>query len=159
MAGELFKTLTGVKMEHIAYKGGAPAMTELVGGNIQLIFATVSTSVPYLKSGRIRPIAVTSAKRSALFPDLPPVAEAGVSGFAVDNWYSYLGPKGMSKEVVARLHRDINRALQMEDVGKRLENFGIFPFVLPTPEAFAEYLQSEVAKYARIVKTAGISAD
>ena len=86
MAGELVKSMTGINMQHIAYKGGAPAMTELVGGNIQLIFATVSTAVPYLKSGRIRPIAVTSEKRAPLFPDLPTVAEGGLPGFAVDNW-------------------------------------------------------------------------
>jgi len=159
MAGELFKTMTGVKMEHIAYKGGAPAMTELVGGNIQLIFATVSTSVPFLKTGRIRPIAVTSEKRVALLPDLPTVAEAGLPGFAVDNWYSYLGPVGMPKPIVAKLHQDLSRALQMPDVVKRLETFGIFPFVLPTPEAFGDYLRTEITKYARIAKLANITAD
>jgi tripartite-type tricarboxylate transporter receptor subunit TctC len=159
LAGELFKTLTGVKMEHVAYKGGAPAMTELLGGNIDLIFATVSTAIPYTKSGRIRPIAVTSEKRVALFSEIPTVAEAGVPGFAVDNWYCFFGPRGMSKAIAAKLHMDLNRAFENPDVVKRLEGLGIFPFLLPTPDACAAYLRSEITKYARIVKEAGISTD
>jgi tripartite-type tricarboxylate transporter receptor subunit TctC len=159
LAGELFKTLTGVKMEHVAYKGGAPAMTELLGGNIDLIFATVSTAIPYTKSGRIRALAVTSEKRVALFSEIPTVAEAGVPGFAVDNWYCFFGPRGMSKAIAAKLHMDLNRAFENVDVVKRLEGLGIFPFLLPTPDAFASYLRSEIAKYARIVKEAGIPTD
>jgi tripartite-type tricarboxylate transporter receptor subunit TctC len=159
LAGELFKTLTGVKMEHVAYKGGAPAMTELLGGNIELIFATVSTAVPYMKSGRIRPIAVTSEKRVALFSEIPTVAEAGVPGFAVDNWYCFLGPRGMAKTIAIKLHTDFNRVFENAEVVKRLEGLGIFPFLLPTPDAFAAYLRSEIAKYARIVKEAGIPTD
>ena len=95
LAGELFNTLAGVKMQHVPYKGGAPAMVDLVGGNIQLIFATVSTAVASVKAGRIRPIAVTTANRVDLFPDLPTVAEAGVPGFTVDNWYGFVGPRGL----------------------------------------------------------------
>ena len=159
MAGELFKSMTGARMEHVAYKGGAPAMTELVGGNIEIIFATVSTAVPYLKSGRIRPIAVTSEKRVSMFPDLPTVAEAGVPGFAVDNWYAFLGPKGLPKPIVDKLHKDLSAALQAPEVIKRLEPMGIFPFTLPSAEAFGAYLKAETDKYARIVKAAGIKAD
>jgi tripartite-type tricarboxylate transporter receptor subunit TctC len=159
LAGELFKTLTGVKMEHVAYKGGAPAMTELLGGNIELIFATVSTAVTYIKSGRVRPIAVTSEKRVSLFPDVPTVAEAGVPGFAVDNWYCFFGPRGMSKPLAARLHKDLNRVFELPEVTTRLEGFGIFPFLLPTPEAFGDYLRSEITKYGRIVKAAGIPVE
>jgi tripartite-type tricarboxylate transporter receptor subunit TctC len=159
LAGELFKTLTGVKMEHVAYKGGAPAMTELLGGNIELIFATVSTAVTYIKSGRVRPIAVTSEKRVSLFADVPTVSEAGVPGFAVDNWYCFFGPRGMSKPLAARLHKDLNRVFELPEVTTRLEGFGIFPFLLPTPEAFGDYLRSEIIKYGRIVKAAGIPVE
>lgn len=159
LAGEIFKSLAGVQMQHVAYKGGAPAMTELIGGNIELIFSTVSTAITFIKAGRIRPIAVTSANRVALFPDIPTVAEAGLPGFVVDNWYCILGPGGMPKPIVYRLHREFNRALAQPDVGKRLESFGIFPFPLPTPEAFGDYIKSEIAKYARVVKDAGIRAD
>ena len=159
MAGELFKTMTGVKMEHVAYKGGAPAMTELIGGNIELIFATVSTAVPYMKNGRLRTIAVTSEKRASTLPDLPTIAESGVPGFAVDNWYAFLGPQGMPKAITDKLHGDINRAFGHAEVVKRLEGFGIFPFLLPTSDAFRTYLEAEIAKYRRIVRTAGITAD
>jgi tripartite-type tricarboxylate transporter receptor subunit TctC len=159
MAGEIFKSMTGVKMQHIAYKGGAPAMTELLGGNIELIFSTVSTAVNFIKSGRIRPIAVTSAKRVSLYPDIPTVAESGLPGFVVDNWYSILGPRGIPKPIVDRLHREYNQALSQPDVAKRLEGFGIFPFPLPTAEAFGDYIKSEMAKYARVVKEAGIRVD
>lgn len=159
LAGEIFKSMTGVQMQHIVYKGGAPAMTELLGGNIELIFSTVSTAVTFIKAGRVRPIAVTSAKRVSLYPDIPTVAEAGLPGFVVDNWYSILGPRGMPKPIVDRLHREYNRALGQPDVAKRLEAFGIFPFPLPTPEAFGDYIKSEIAKYARVVKEAGIRVD
>ena len=159
LAAEIFKSMAGVEMQHILYKGGAPAMTELVGGNIELIFSTVSTAVTFIQAGRVRPVAVTSAKRVALFPDIPTVAEAGLPGFVVDNWYCVLGPRGMPKAIVDRLHREYNRALAQPDVGKRLESFGIFPFPLPTPEAFGDYIKSETAKYARVVKEAGIRID
>jgi tripartite-type tricarboxylate transporter receptor subunit TctC len=156
LAGAMFNTLAGVHMQHVAYRGGAPAMAELIGGNIDLIFATVSTAVSFIKAGKIRPLAMTSAKRVALFPDLPTVAEAGVPGFAVDNWYCFLGPRGMPKDIVNRLHRELNRALEQPDVVQKLAGFGIVPFLLPTPEAFGEYEKSEIAKYAKVVKDAGI---
>lgn len=159
LAGEILKSMTGVQMQHIAYKGGAPAMTELLGGNIQLIFSTVSTAVTFIAAGRIRAVAVTSAKRVALYPDIPTVAESGLPGFVVDNWYCILGPRGMPKPIVDRLHKEYNRALAQPDVGKRLESFGIFPFPLPTAEAFGDYIKSETAKYARVVKEAGIRVD
>ena len=159
LAGELFNTLAGVRMQHIPYKGGAPAMVDLVGGNIQLIFATVSTAVTAVKAGRIRPLAVTTANRVALFPELPTVAEAGVPGFAVDNWYGFVGPQGIPRHIVQKLHREINRALEAPDVKARLEGLGILPFLLPTPEAFGEYIQSEIRKYARVVKDSGARVD
>lgn len=159
LAAELFNTMVGVKMQHIAYKGGAPAMTALLGNNIHLIFSTVSTAISFIKANRIRAIAVTSAKRVSLFPDLPTVAEAGLPGFAVDNWYCFLGPKGMPKPIVARLHRDLNRALDDPEVKQRLEGYGIFPFPLPTPEAFGDYVKSEINKYAKLIAEAGIKAN
>jgi tripartite-type tricarboxylate transporter receptor subunit TctC len=159
LAGEIFKSMAGVRMQHVAYRGGAPAMTELLGGNIDLIFSTVSTAVSFIKAGRIRPIAVTSAKRSVLYPDIPTVAESGLPGFVVDNWYCFLGPRGMPKPIVYRLHDELDRALAQPEVVKLLEGYGIFPFPLPTPEAFGDYMKSEIAKYARVVKEAGIHVD
>jgi len=159
LAGELFNTLAGVKMQHVPYKGGAPAMIDLVGGNIQLIFATVSTALAGMKANRIRPLAVTSARRVEQFADLPTVAESGVPGFAVDNWYGFQAPRGVPKAIVAKLHAEINRILTMPDVTERLAGVGIFPFTLPTPEAYGEYIKTEIRKYEKVVKDAGVRAD
>ncbi len=159
LAGELFNTLAGVKMQHVPYKGGAPAMIDLVGGNIQLIFATVSTALPSMKAGRIRPLAVTFAKRVEQFADIPTVAEAGVPGFSVDNWYGFQAPRGTPKPIVAKLHTEINRIMTMADVTERLAGVGIFPFTLPTPEAYGDYIKSEIKKYAKVVKDAGVKAE
>jgi tripartite-type tricarboxylate transporter receptor subunit TctC len=159
LAGELFNTMAGVKMSHVPYKGGAPAMIDLVGGNLQLIFATMSTALTQIKANRIRAVAVTSAKRIEQFPELPTVSESGLPGFVVDNWYGTLAPRGTPKAIVNRLHAEINRALGMNDVKERLAVLGIYPFTAPTPEAFGDYIKSEVAKYAQLVKSAGIRAD
>ncbi len=159
LAGELFSTLAGVKMQHVPYKGGAPAMIDLVGGNIQLIFATVSTALASMKAGRIRPLAITFAKRVGEFPDLPTIAEAGVPGFAVDNWYGFQAPRGTPKAIVTQLHSGINRALELPDVRERLAGLGIFPFTLPTPEAYGAYIKSEIAKYAKVIKASGVRID
>src|SRR4029434_2408018 len=113
-------------MLHVPYKGGAPAMIELVGGNIQLIFATVSTALASMKAGRIRPLAITFAKRVDEFPDLPTIAESGVPGFAVDNWYGFQAPRGTPKPIVTKLHAEINRVLGMADVKERLRPPGVF---------------------------------
>ena len=155
LAGQLFNTLAGVNMHHVPYKGGAPAMIDLLAGNIQLIFATVSTSITSVRAGKVRAIAVTSAQRVEMFPDIPTVAEAGVAGFAVDNWYGFIGPRGIPKSIVNKLHSEINRSLTLPDVKTRLEAFGIFPFLLPSPEAFADYIKLEIAKYAQVVKASG----
>jgi len=159
LAGELFNTLAGVKMIHVPYKGGAPAMIDLLNGSLQLIFATVSTSIVHIKAGRIRALAVTSGKRVEQFSDWPTVAEAGVPGFAVENWYGVMAPRGTPKPIVARLHAEVNRALEMPDVKERLAGVGIFPFVAPTPEAFGDYIRSEIRKYSKVVQASGVRAD
>ena len=159
LAGELFSTMAGVKMLHVPYKGGAPAMIDLVGGNIQLIFATMSTALASLKGNRIRALAVTFEKRVGDFPDIPTVAESGVPGFAVDNWYGFQAPRGTPKPVVAKLHAEVNRIMTMADVKERLAGLGIYPFTLPSPDAYGEYIRAEIRKYAKVVKDAGVKAD
>lgn len=159
LAGELFSVMANVTMQHIPYKGGAPAMIDLLAGNIQLIFATVSTSVMHVKAGKIRPIAMTSARRAELFPEIPTIAESGVPGFAVDNWYGFIAPRATPAARVARLHHEINRSFEMQDVRNRLGMLGIVPFLLPTPEAFGDYIRSEINKYAKVLRDAGISGD
>jgi len=159
LAGEIFSTLTGVKMQHVPYKGGAPAMIDLFSGNIQLISATLSTSIMHVKAGKIRPIAMTSARRWDQLPEIPTVAEAGVPGFAVDNWYGFVTARGTPAARVAVLHREINRSLDLPDVKSRLATLGIVPFLLPTPEAFGDYIRAELKKYGKVVADAGIRGD
>jgi tripartite-type tricarboxylate transporter receptor subunit TctC len=159
LAGELFSMMAGVRMQHVPYKGGGPAMTDLVGGNLQLIFATVSTAASHMKSGKIRTIANTSAARSDLFPDLPTVAESGLPGFAIDNWYSFIAPAGTPAPIIDTLNVEIARALSLPDVKDRLHVLGIVPFTTARPAEFAQYLRDEIAKYAKLVKAVGIKPE
>jgi len=153
LAGELFNKLAGVKMQHVPYKGGAPAILDLVGRNIQLIFATVSTAVAHMKSGRIRTLGVTTAKRAPLLPDVPAIAET-VPGFEVDNWYGILAPRGTPRPIVDRLFREIRRTLDLPDVNERFAAVAISPTPSASPEEFGRYIGTEIAKYASFVKGA-----
>jgi tripartite-type tricarboxylate transporter receptor subunit TctC len=146
-------------MVHVPYKGGAPAMLDLLAGNLQCIFATVSTAITYVKAGRIRPLAVTSAKRAEQFPDIPTIAESGVPGYTVDNWYGFFAPRGTPKPIITKLHAEINRILLLPDVKERLAGLGIFAFLLPTPEAFGGYIEDEIKQYAKVVKDSGSRID
>ena len=160
LSGVIFSRMAGVTtLQHIPYKGGAPAMIDLLAGNIQLIFATVSTAITHIKTGKIRPLGMTSATRSEYFPDIPTIAESGLPGFAVDNWYGIVGPAGMPRALTAGLHRDIGAALQQADVKERLAALGIVAFTTATPEAFGDYIKAEVDRYAKVVKEAGITAE
>ncbi|MBC7781863.1 MAG: tripartite tricarboxylate transporter substrate binding protein [Proteobacteria bacterium] len=159
LAGALFSMMAGVRMQHVPYKGGGPAMTDLVGGNLQLIFATVSTAAPHMKSGKVRTIANTSATRSEQFADLPTISESGLPGFAIDNWYAYIAPAGTPKPIVDTLNVEITRALTLTEVKERLHVLGIVPFVTDTPEEFRTYLRAEIQKYAKLVKAVGIEPE
>ncbi len=158
LAGELFNLLTGTKMVHVAYKGGAPAIIDLVAGNVQVIFSTVSTAFGQIKSGRIRALAMTGTKRFVLMPELPTIAQAGVPGFAVNNWYGVFVPAGTPREIVARLNAEIVKILQTPDAKQRLLDSGI-EATSSTPEQFAAYIQAETKKWAKVVKDANIKVD
>jgi len=158
LAGELFSTMAGVHMVHVPYKGGAPAMVALLSGQIQLIFSSAPTAVPQVKAGKIRGLAVTTAKRSAVLPDLPTVAEAGLPGFEADNWYGIVTVTKTPRAVVERLHAEIVRALQAPDVTQLLLNQGL-EVRTSTPEEFGAYMKSEFEKWAKVIKDAGLMAN
>ena len=158
LAAELFSTMAGVKMVHVPYKGGAPAMVDLLAGQIQLIFSSAPTAVPQVKAGKIRGLAVTTAKRSTVLPDLPTVAESGLPGFEADNWYGIVTVMKTPRPVVERLHAEIVKALHAPDVKQILFNSGM-EVRTSTPEAFGAYMKSEFEKWAKVIKDAGIVAN
>jgi tripartite-type tricarboxylate transporter receptor subunit TctC len=158
LAGELFKSLTGVNMVHVPYKGGAPAMLDLMAGQVQTVFSTVSTAIGAIKGGKVRAIAMTGEKRFELMPELPTIAEAGVPGFEMRNWYGVFVPAGTPREIVARLNAELAKVLQMADVKSKLLESGI-EALYSTPEQFAAYIQSETQRWAKVVKASGARAE
>ena len=158
LAGELFKTLTGVNMVHVPYKGGAPAMLDLMAGQVQTVFSTVSTAIGAIKGGKVRAIAMTGDKRFELMPELPTIAEAGVPTFEVRNWSGVFVPAATPKEIVARLNSELVKILQLPDVKSKLLESGI-EALHSTPEQFAAYIQSETRRWAKVVKDSGARAE
>jgi len=154
MTAELFAMLTGVKIEHIPYKGGTPAMTDLISGQIDFMFTPAPNAIAFVKSGKIRGIAVTSLKRSSALPELPTMDESGLKGFELLGWIGLLGPAGTPREIVDRLNADINKMLA-GDIRPRLTDLGL-DAVGGTPEQFAAFIRQDIAKYVKIVKVAGI---
>jgi len=157
LAGELFNTMTGVKMVHIPYKGAAPATTDLLAGQVQLMFNNMLSAMPQVKNGRLRAIAVTSTKRSAAVPELPAIAET-VPGYEASGWYAALAPAATPRELITRLNNDMNRVMKMPDVTQRLAGDGV-EAVGTTAEQFGRYLQQEIVKWGKVVKTSGAKAD
>jgi tripartite-type tricarboxylate transporter receptor subunit TctC len=158
LAGELFKTMTGVNMVHVPYKGGAPAMLDLMSGQVQIVFSTVSTAIGAIKSGRVRALAMTGDKRFELMPELPTIAQAGVKGFEVNNWYAVFVPAGTPRDIVTRLNAEIVKILQAPEVRSRLLESGI-EAAWSTPEQLAAYQLSEIRKWEKVVRDSGARAE
>jgi len=159
LAGELFKSLAGVDMAHIPYKGGAPAMQDLLGGQVQLMFDNLANSLPQVKAGKLRALAVTTSTRSPAMPDLPTVNEAGVKGFDLSTWFGVFVPAGTPPEIVAKLNAGIVSALGSKELRERLAAMGTTPPANNTPAAFAAFVRAENAKYAKVVKESGAKVD
>ena len=157
LAGELFNSMTGTKLVHIPYKGAAPATTDLLSGQVTLMFNNMLSAMPQVKAGRLRAVAVTSSKRSAAAPELPTIAET-VPGYEASGWYGAFAPAATSKELIGRLNAEINRIMKMPDVTQRLAGDGV-EAVGTTPEQFGAYLKQEVAKWGKVVKASGAKAD
>ena len=155
---ELFNLLAGVKLVHVPYKGGGPAMTDLVGGQVDLVFATTASAGPQMKGGRIKGIAVTTARRSALMPELPTVAEAGVPGFEVNNWYGLVAPAKTPRAIIDRLNAATTKVLNSPEVKATLYGQGLDP-APGTPEQFGAYIRSERIKWAKVIRDSGAKAE
>jgi tripartite-type tricarboxylate transporter receptor subunit TctC len=158
LAGELFNAMVKVKMAHVPYKGGAPAMLDLMAGNVQLVFSTLSTATGAIESNRVRALAVAGSKRFEGLPDLPTMSEAGLKGFEVNNWYGLFAPAGTPKDIIERVSTEAARALSQPDVKKRLLDAGIIA-MSSSPENFAAYTRAETAKWSKVIKDANIKAD
>jgi tripartite-type tricarboxylate transporter receptor subunit TctC len=158
LAGELFKTMAGIEMTHVPYKGAAPAMNDLIGGRIQLMFDNLASSLAQVRAGKVRALAVTTAKRSALAPELPTIAESGLPGFDINTWFGIFLPAGTPPAIVERLHAEFTEALAAPDIREKMLDLGAEP-VGSTPADFAAYIRSESGKYARLIKASGARAD
>ena len=158
LAAELFMHMTGTRMVNVPYKGGAPGMIALLGGQVQLYFATISTALPHIRAGKLRVLAVTSAKRSVAAPEFPTIAEGGVPGYQHASWVGTFAPAKTPRPVIAKLHAEAVKAVQTSEVKSALLRDGL-EAVGNSPEEFAAIIKSEVARWMNVVKVAGIKAD
>jgi len=155
---EMLRVETGINIVHVPYKGLGPAFSDVLGGQVPMMFTGVSNVVPYMKTGRLRVLAIGSPKRSATLPEVPTVAEAGVPGFDFDSWTGYLVPVGTPRELIVKLHADITRTLAAPEVHDKLVTLG-FDLVGGTPEAFATLIRNDIARFGKLIKAAGIKAE
>ncbi len=158
LAVELFVRLAGVQLQHVPYKGAGPALTDTIGGQIQMMIATMPAAAGHIRSNRLRALGVSGAKKSPAFPELPTIAEAGVPGYDYTTWYGILGPKALPQNIVQYLAAVANKTLSQKDLRDKLSQQGM-EVELMTPEKFAEVLKSDVARWGKIIRDAGIKAE
>jgi len=158
LTAEFFNGLARIKMVHVPYKGAGPAFIDLVAGQVQVLFSSSVSSLPYVKSGRVRVLAVTSLKRSAAAPDVPTVAESGFPGFESSSWFGVMAPAKTAKPIVLRLQQEIGAVLKSPDVRDTLASLGAEPGGMPSVE-FGNYFKAEMVKWGKVVRDAGIVAD
>lgn len=158
LAGELFAIMAGVKLTHVPYKGGAQALVALMSGEVSLLFSNAGNSVPYLKTGKFRALAITTRERIAALRDLPTVAESGFPGFEAGTWTGFFAPAGTPREIVNRIARDVAQVVRRPDVREHMASQGLVA-VGNTPEQFGEAMKAETARYAKLIRQLGIRAD
>jgi tripartite-type tricarboxylate transporter receptor subunit TctC len=158
LAVEMLKSHAKVDMVHVPYKGASPALVDLLAGNIQFMSTTIPPALPHFKSGRLKPFAVANAKRSALLPDVPTTAEAGAPGVEASSWNGLIVPAGTANEIVAKIHNEVVAVMKLQELRDRLLGAGVEPTV-NTPAEFAAYIDSETARYAKVVKASGARVD
>jgi tripartite-type tricarboxylate transporter receptor subunit TctC len=155
---ELFRTMTGVELVHVPYKGSAPMVTDLLGGHVQVAFDNTPNVLPQVKAGKLRALAITGAMRSEMVPDVPTVSEAGVPGYEVGVWFGIVAPAGTPPAVLAKLNGELNRILAMPDVKQKFADQGVEPVGGP-PERFAEHLKAQIEKWTKVVKESGAKVE
>jgi tripartite-type tricarboxylate transporter receptor subunit TctC len=158
LSGELFKTMAGVDMTHVPYKGSSPALVDLIGGQVQIMFDNLPSALPQIKAGKLRAIAVTSLKRAPVLPDVPTISESGLPGFEASSWFGVLAPAGTPAPIVARINAEVNKWLQSADARERLLSQGA-EAAGGTPEQFAHHIRAESEKWAKVVKASGAKVD
>lgn len=159
LSAELFKAVTGLKMTHIPYKGGAPGATAVVAGEVSMMFASASDALKFIGAGRVRALAVTSERRIGVLPDVPTMVEEGIPDVVAEAWFGVLAPAATPAEIVIKLNRDINNALKMPDVASRISLQGSAVIVGGSPEQFGTFIKAEIAKWASVVKSSGARID
>jgi len=158
LSGELFKVMAGVQITHVPYKGSAPALTDLIGGQVQLMFDNLPSSLPQIKGGKLRAVAVTSTTRAAALPEVPTVAESGLPGFEASSWFGILAPAGTPKDIIAKIDADVQKWLATPEAKEKLLSQGANA-AGGSPEDFARHIQAETAKWAKVVKDSGAKVD
>ena len=158
LSGELFKTMAGVDMTHVPYKGSSPALTDLIGGQVQIMFDNLPSALPQIKAGKLRAIAVTSLKRAPVLPDIPTISESGLPGFEASSWFGVLAPAGTPAAIVARINAEVNKWLQSADAREKLLGQGA-EAAGGSPEQFASHIRAESEKWAKVVKASGAKVD
>jgi tripartite-type tricarboxylate transporter receptor subunit TctC len=158
LAAELFKSLAGIDVVHVPYKGGAPALSDLVGGQLSFMIENMPGTMPYVRANNLRALAITSPQRSGLAPELPTMAEAGVPGYEISGWNGLFAVKGTPPEIVAKLHSDVAKILRTAEVRQELAALGAEP-VGDTPEEFAAFLKTDMARWGKIIQENGIRSD
>ena len=158
LSGEIFRSMAGIDITHIPYKGSAPALTDVLAGNISMMFVDVLSALPHLKSGRLRAIGIAGVNRAPALPDVPTITESGLPGFNGNTWLGLVAPAGTPREIVARISTEVSRALNAPEVRERLLAQGVEP-VGSTPEQFAAHLESEMRRYAAVIRSSGAKID